>query len=123
LQVLQSYASGALHPTGGLQRRATRSCAAGYMGYYLGEIFFDNCVDMNGAPRMRTPSRRSGARSCHAPGGWLHEVRRWACCGLHGAPAGRVPVLGRFFIIAVHRAFDLGLVARLRGIVELSEGS
>ena len=39
------------------------------MGYYLGEIFFDNCVNMNGAPRMRTPSRRSGARSCHAPGG------------------------------------------------------
>ena len=28
-----------------------------------------NCVNMNGAPRMRTPSRRSGARSCHAPGG------------------------------------------------------
>ena len=39
------------------------------MGYYLGKIFDDNCVNMNGAPRIRTPSRRSGARSCHAPGG------------------------------------------------------
>ena len=29
----------------------------------------DNCVNVNGAPRIRTPSRRSGARSCHAPGG------------------------------------------------------
>ena len=59
------------------------------MDYYLGEIFFDNCVNMNGAPRMRTPSRRSGARSCHARGGWLHEVRRWACCGLRrtGGPS------------------------------------
>ena len=32
------------------------------------------CVNMNGAPRIRTPSRRSGARSCHAPGGILHAV-------------------------------------------------
>ena len=39
------------------------------MDYFLGKIFFDNCVNVNGAPRMRTPSRRSGARSCHAPGG------------------------------------------------------
>ena len=30
--------------------------------------------------------------------------------------------LGRFFIIAVHRAFVLGLGARHRGIVKLSEG-
>ena len=40
-----------------------------------------------------------------------------------GAPAGRVPVLGGVFIIAVHRAFVLGLGARHRGIVELSEDS
>ena len=39
------------------------------MDYFLGKIFFDNCVNVNGAPRIRTPSRRSGARSCHAPGG------------------------------------------------------
>ena len=26
-------------------------------------------VERYGAPRIRTPSRRSGARSCHAPGG------------------------------------------------------
>ena len=39
------------------------------MGYYLGKIDLGNCVNMNGAPRIRTPSRRSGARSCHAPGG------------------------------------------------------
>ena len=41
----------------------------GKMGYYLGKIDLGNCVNMNGAPRIRTPSRRSGARSCHAPGG------------------------------------------------------
>ena len=35
----------------------------------LGQDLLGNCVNMNGAPRMRTPSRRSGARSCHAPGG------------------------------------------------------
>ena len=29
----------------------------------------DHCVNVNRAPRIRTPSRRSGARSCHAPGG------------------------------------------------------
>ena len=57
-------------------------------------------------------------------GGWLREVRRWACCGLRrtGGPSpGRVPVFGAVFIIAVHRAFVLGLGARHRGIVELSE--
>ena len=43
---------------------------------------------------------------------------RAAVCG---APAGRVPVFGAVFIIAVHRAFVLGLGARHRGIVELSE--
>jgi hypothetical protein len=48
-------------------------------------------------------------------GGWLHEVRRWACCGLR-----RVRFWG-VFIIAVHRAFVLGLGAQHRGIVELSE--
>ena len=37
-------------------------------------------------------------------------------------PAGRVPVFGAVFIIAVHRAFVLGLGARHRGIVELSRG-
>ena len=45
---------------------------------------------------------------------------RAAVCG---APAGRVPGLWGVFIIAVHRAFVLGLGARHRGIVELSEGS
>ena len=43
---------------------------------------------------------------------------RAAVCG---APAGRVPVFWGVFIIAVHRAFVLGLGARHRGIVELSE--
>ena len=39
-------------------------------------------------------------------GGWLHEVRRWACCGLRrtGEPS---PELWGVFIIAVHRAFVL----------------
>ena len=93
------------------------------MGYYLGEIFFDNCVNVNGAPRMRTPSRRSGARSCHAPGGMAARgppvgVLR----GLRGAPAGRVPVLGRFHHRRTPCLCVLGLGARHRGIVELSEG-
>ena len=65
----------------------------------------------------------------------LQEEEKEACSGgdgcarsaggraaVCGAPAGRVPVLGRFLIIAVHRAFVLGLGARHRGIVELSEG-
>ena len=55
---------------------------------------------MNDAPRIRTPRRagRSGARSCHAPGGGVAArgppvgLLRSVC----GAPAGRVPVLGRF---------------------------
>ena len=47
------------------------------MDYYLGVDFFDNCVNVNGAPRMRTPSRWLGtgwaaagarARSAHAIG-------------------------------------------------------
>ena len=84
------------------------------MDYFLGVNFLDHCANVNGAPRMRTPSRRSGARSCHAPGGgWLHEVRR----GLRRTRFWGV------FIIAVHRAFVLGLGARHRGIVELSEGN
>ena len=101
--------------------RWTRSGVAHYMGYYLGEIFFDNCVNMNGAPRMRTPSRRSGARSCHAPGGM---AARGPPVGVLRSAAHR-RAESRFwgvFIIAVHRAFVLGLGARHRGIVELSEG-
>ena len=48
-------------------------------------------------------------------GGWLREVRRWA----HRRAESR---FWGVFIIAVHRAFVLGLGARHRGIVELSEG-
>ena len=54
-------------------------------------------------------------------GGWLREVRRWACCGLRRT-GGPSPELWGVFIIAVHRAFVLGLGARHRGIVDLSEG-
>ena len=53
-------------------------------------------------------------------GGWLREVRRWACCGLRRT-GGPSPRFWGGFIIAVHRAFVLGLGARHRGIVELSE--
>ena len=42
---------------------------------------------------------------------------RAAVCG---APRGPSPGLWGVFIIAVHRAFVLGLGARHRGIVELS---
>ena len=52
-------------------------------------------------------------------GGWLREVRRWACCGLRRT-GGPSPGFWGVFIIAVHRAFVLGLGARHRGIVELS---
>ena len=84
-------ASDALHPAGGLQRRA-----AWAMDYFLGKIFFDNCVNVNGAPRMRTLSRRSGARGAVMPrGGWLREVRRWACCGLRRT-GGPSPGFGAF---------------------------
>ena len=54
-------------------------------------------------------------------GGWLREVRRWACCGLRRT-GGPSPGFWGVFIIAVHRAFVLGLGARHRGIVELSTG-
>jgi hypothetical protein len=54
-------------------------------------------------------------------GGWLLEVRRWACCGLRRT-GGPSPELWGVFIIAVHRACVLGLGAQHRGIVKLSEG-
>ena len=41
-------------------------------------------------------------------GGWLREVRRWACCGLRRT-GGPSPGFWGVFIIAVHRAFVLGL--------------
>ena len=56
-------------------------------------------------------------------GGWLREVRRCAVGVLRSAAHRRAEY--RFwgvFIIAVHRAFVLGLGARHRGIVKLSEG-
>ena len=115
-------ASGALHPTGGLQRRATRSCAAGYMGRtnYLGEIFFDYCVNMPTAPHACAHRRAGLARGAVMPrGGWLHEVRRWSAGGraaVCGAPAGRESRFWGVVIIAVRRAFVLGLGARHRGI-------
>ena len=72
---------------------------------------------MNGAPRIYAHRRAGLARGAVMPrGGWLREVRRWACCGL------RRTGLWGVFIIAVHRAFVLGLGARHRGIVKLSEG-
>ena len=76
---------------------------------------------MNGAPRIRTPSRRSGARSCHAPG--VVAARGPPVGVLRSAAHRRAE--SRFwgvFIFAVHRAFVLGLGARHRGIVDLSEG-
>ena len=92
-----------------------------YDGLLLGQDILGDCVNMNGAPRVRTPSRRSGARSCHAPGGVTAR----------GPPVGVLRSVARrraesrfwgVFIIAVHRTFVLGLGARHRGIVELSEG-
>ena len=41
-------------------------------------------------------------------GGWLREVRRWACCGLWRT-GGPSPGFWGVFIIAVHRAFVLDL--------------
>ena len=75
---------------------------------------------MNGAPRIRTPSRRSGARSCHAPGG---VAARGPPVGVLRSVAHRRAEsrFGGVFIIAVHHAFVLGLGAQHRGIVELSQ--
>ena len=53
-------------------------------------------------------------------GGWLREVRRWACCGLRRTGGPSPGFVWGVFIIAVHRAFVLGLGARHRGIVEPS---
>ena len=92
-----------------------------YDGLLLGQDLLGNCVNMNGAPRMRTPSRRSGARSCHAPG---RMAARGPPVGVLRSAAHR-RAESRFwgvFIFAVHRAFVLGLGARHRGIVDLSEG-
>ena len=66
------------------------------MGYFLGKIDLGHCVNMNGAPRIRTPSRRSGARSCQAPRGDGCVRSAGGRAAVCGAPAGRVPVLGRF---------------------------
>ena len=80
----------------------------------LGQDLLGDCVNMNGAPRMRTPPRRSppvwrAELSCPGGGGCTRSAGgRAAVCG---APAGRVPVLGRFHHPAVHRAFVLGLGA------------
>ena len=90
-----------------------------YDGLLLGQDLLGDCVNMNGAPRIRTPSRRSGARSCHAPGG---VAARGPVGVLRSAAHRRAE--SRFwgvFIIAVHRAFVLGLGARHRGIVDLSD--
>ena len=40
-------------------------------------------------------------------GGWLHEVRRWACCGLWRT-GGPSPGLGAFSSSPYRRAFVLG---------------
>ena len=80
------------------------------------------CADMNGAPLIRTPPRRSWGRGPSPPGWRRIQVRRWACRGLRRT-GGPSPGFWGVFIIAVHRAFVLGLGARHRGIVELSKGS
>ena len=79
-----------------------------YDGLLLGQDLLGDCVNMNGAPRIRTPSRRSGARSCHAPG--VVAARGPPVGVLRSAAHRRAE--SRFwgvFIFAVHRAFVLGL--------------
>ena len=53
-------------------------------------------------------------------GGWLREVRRWACCGLRRT-GGPSPGFGAFSSSPYTVAFVLGLGAQHRGIAELSE--
>ena len=60
-----------------------------------------------------------GARSSPR-GGWLREVRRWACCGLRRT-GGPSPGFGAFSSSPYTVAFVLGLGAQHRGIAELSE--
>ena len=53
-------------------------------------------------------------------GGGLHEVRRWACCGLRRTGGPR-PGFGAFSSSPYTVPLRLGLGARHRGSVELSE--
>ena len=68
------------------------------------------------APRMELRTANTARPECV-----VSKVRRWACCGLRRT-GGPSPELWGVFIIAVHRAFVLGLGAQHRGIVKLSEG-
>jgi hypothetical protein len=78
---------------------------------------------MNGAPRIVTHTVAPVWRaelSCPGGGGCTRSAG-----GRAAVPAAHRRAESRFwgvFIIAVHRAFVLGLGARHRGIVELSEG-
>ena len=91
------------------------------MGYYLGKIFERSLCQREPRPtHTHTVAPVWRAELSCPGGGWLREVRRWACCGLRRT-GGPSPGFWGVFIIAVHRAFVLGLGARHRGIVELSE--
>ena len=77
----------------------------------LGQDLLGNCVNMNGAPRMRTPSRLApvwrAKLSCPGGDGCMRGppvgvLRSAAHCG---GPESR---FWGVFIIAVHRAFVLG---------------
>ena len=95
------------------------------MGNYLKDKLGAN---VNRREQRPTHAHRYAGLACgarfRAPGGGGCARPAGGRAAVCGAPAGRVPVLRGVFIIAVHRAFVLGLGARHpRGIVvELSRG-
>ena len=92
------------------------------MGNYLKDKLGAN---VNRREQRPTHAHRYAGLACgarfRAPGGGGCARPAGGRAAVCGAPAGRVPVFWGVFIIAVHRAFVLGLGARHRGIVELSE--
>ena len=93
------------------------------MGYYLGKIFERSfCQREPRSTHTRTVAPVSGRAELSCPGG--DGCVRGPPVGVLRSAAHR-RAESRFwgvFIIAVHRAFVLGLGARHRGIVKLSEG-
>ena len=68
----------------------------GLLGYYLGKFDLSHCVNVNSAAHAYAHRRAGLARGAVMPrGGWLREVRRWACCGLRRT-GGPSPGFGAF---------------------------
>jgi len=106
-----------LHPTGydvGFRRWATTWAS-----------ILDHCADMNGAPLVRTPPRRSWGRG-PPPQGWRRiQARRSTCLLLRTVQRRRVEslVLGALSSSPVHRAFVLVLGTNIAVLLDCSKSS